>query len=256
MMETGIYVRVSTDEQAQEGFSIRAQTQKLKDYVRIKDWSLFKIYTDEGLSGKNITGRPAVQKLIEDVKSGYVKNVVVFKIDRLTRSTADLIFLVDLFNGCDCAFNSLMESIDTQTASGRMFLKIIGIFAEFERENIIERTKLGIERKVTARRAKSCSTLMMRKPKLFGTFLRCMYAEEQPSLKLPGGLIFAGLKQRLIKHGTAPKSGGYCKTVITSAMFGITLPIKCAQRNGTACMSRLSLRSSLTPPLKLWQTIK
>ncbi|MDR2515031.1 MAG: recombinase family protein [Christensenellaceae bacterium] len=147
-METGIYLRVSTEEQAQEGFSIRAQEQKLKDYARIKDWSIYRIYADEGISGKNITERPAMNQLIADVQSGTVKNVLVFKIDRLTRSTADLIYLVDLFNEYDCAFNSLTESIDTQTASGRMFLKIIGIFAEFERENIIERTKVGIERKV------------------------------------------------------------------------------------------------------------
>lgn len=147
-METGIYVRVSTEEQAQEGFSIRGQEQKLKDYALIKDWTIYKIYADEGISGKNITERPAITKLIEDIKAGHVKNVLVFKIDRLTRSTADLLYLVDLFNEYDCAFNSLMESIDTQTASGRMFLKIIGIFAEFERENIIERVKLGNERKV------------------------------------------------------------------------------------------------------------
>ncbi|GHU83439.1 integrase [Clostridia bacterium] len=147
MLETGIYVRVSTEEQAQEGFSIRAQEQKLKDYARIKDWSIYNIYIDEGISGKNITERPAINRMLEDIEKGYVKNALVFKIDRLTRSTADLIYLVDLFNQYDCAFNSLMESIDTQTASGRMFLKIIGIFAEFERENIIERTRLGLERK-------------------------------------------------------------------------------------------------------------
>lgn len=82
------------------------------------------------------------------MKSGHIKNVLVFKIDRLTRSTSDLIYLVDLFNENNCAFNSLMESIDTLTASGRMFLKIIGIFAEFERENIAERVCLGRERKV------------------------------------------------------------------------------------------------------------
>ena len=112
------------------------------------DWSIFKIYADEGISGKDIKGRPAIRDMIGDVEAGYVKNVLVFKIDRLTRSTADLIYMVDLFNQYDCTFNSLMESIDTQTASGRMFLKIIGIFAEFERENIIERTKIGVERKV------------------------------------------------------------------------------------------------------------
>ncbi len=148
MVNTGIYVRVSTEEQAQEGYSIRAQEQKLKDYARIKDWGVYKIYSDEGISGKNIEERPAINSLIDDIKNGKVNNVLVFKIDRLTRNTADLITLINLFNEYDCAFNSLSESIDTKTASGRMFVKIIGIFAEFERENIIERTKIGFERKV------------------------------------------------------------------------------------------------------------
>lgn len=146
-MKTGIYVRVSTEEQAQEGYSIRAQQQKLVDYARIKEWSVYKVYSDEGISGKNITERPAVNEMITDIQDGKIDNVLVFKIDRLTRSTRDLITLLELFNEQDCSFNSLMESIDTQTASGRMFLKIIGIFAEFERENIVERSKLGFERK-------------------------------------------------------------------------------------------------------------
>lgn len=148
MMETGIYVRVSTEEQAQEGYSIRAQEQKLKDYSRIKEWGVYKVYMDDGISGKNIEDRPAIQEMIMDIQNGKVNNVLVFKIDRLTRNTADLIYLVNLFNTYDCAFNSLSESIDTQTASGRMFIKMIGIFAEFERENIIERSKIGFERKV------------------------------------------------------------------------------------------------------------
>jgi len=147
MFQTGIYVRVSTDEQAQEGYSIRAQEEKLRDYARIKEWLVYKIYMDEGISGKNITERPAINEMIEDVKKGMVQNVLVFKIDRLTRSTADLITLIDLFNDYECAFNSLTESIDTYSATGRMFIKIIGIFAEFERENIAERIRLGFERK-------------------------------------------------------------------------------------------------------------
>ena len=110
-METAIYVRVSTEEQAQEGFSIRAQEQKLKEFAKIKDWSIFKIYMDEGISGKNLTERPAMQEMIADIEKGLVKNVLVFKIDRLTRSTADLIYLIDLFNAQGCAFNSLTESM-------------------------------------------------------------------------------------------------------------------------------------------------
>jgi len=85
--------------------------------------------------------------MLDDIRAGHVKNVLVFKLDRLTRSVADLVYLMDVFSQNGCAFNSLMESIDTGTASGRMFLKIIGIFAEFERENIAERVRTGKERK-------------------------------------------------------------------------------------------------------------
>lgn len=147
-MNTAIYVRVSTEEQAKEGYSIRAQVDKLKNYIEIKDWTYYKVYADEGISGKNITDRPALNELITDIEAGRVNNVLVYKIDRLTRNTRDLIDLAELFKKNDCAFNSLMESIDTKTASGRMFLKIIGIFAEFERENIIERITLACEKKV------------------------------------------------------------------------------------------------------------
>ncbi len=146
-MSTGIYVRVSTEEQAREGFSIRAQDEKLRSYASIKDWDVYNVYIDEGISGKNIEDRPAVKQMIADVVSKKVDNVLVYKVDRLTRSTKNLIELVELFNENHCDFNSLMESIDTSTANGRMFLKIVGIFAEFERENLIERTKLGFERK-------------------------------------------------------------------------------------------------------------
>ena len=101
MVETGIYVRVSTEEQAKEGYSIRAQIQKLKDYSRIKEWNVYKVYADEGISGKNIKDRPAIVELIDDLKNGRINNVLVFKIDRLTRNTADLIYLINLFNQYD-----------------------------------------------------------------------------------------------------------------------------------------------------------
>ena len=146
-MKTGIYVRVSTEEQAQEGFSIRGQTEKLKSYILLKDWELYDIYSDEGISGKNIIDRPEVNRLINDIKNGKVNNVLVFKVDRLTRSIKNLMELVEIFDTYNCAFNSLTESIDTDTPSGRMFLKIIGIFAEFERENLISRVTMGFERK-------------------------------------------------------------------------------------------------------------
>jgi len=158
-METGIYGRVSTEEQALEGYSIRGQVEKLQQYVSAKSWSIYDVYLDEGISGKNMTERPAITRMIKDIKAGHVKNVLVFKLDRLTRSVADLVYLIDLFNVYGCAFNSLSESIDTSTASGRMFIKIIGIFAEFERENIGERVRLGKERKAREGFTTACASI-------------------------------------------------------------------------------------------------
>lgn len=147
-MKTGIYVRVSSEEQVRHGYSIRAQIEKLTSYASVKDWEIYDIYKDEGISGKNIEARDELKRMLKDIEDGKVKNVLVFKVDRLTRSVKNLIELVELFQECNCAFNSLMESIDTSSATGRMFLKIIGIFAEFERENLIERVSVGFERKV------------------------------------------------------------------------------------------------------------
>ena len=145
--DLGIYVRVSTEEQAQHGYSIMAQIDKLTSYAEIRNWHIYDIYKDEGRSGKSIEGRTELQRLITDIEAGKVKNVLVFKIDRLTRSVKDLIELVDIFNKYDCAFNSLVEAIDTHSATGRMFIKILGIFAEFERENLVERLQAAFERK-------------------------------------------------------------------------------------------------------------
>ncbi len=145
--KTGIYLRVSTEEQAKEGFSINAQKEKLTSYANINDWDIYDFYIDDGISGKNITDRPSINRLIEDVKSGNVNNVLIYKLDRLTRSVKDLINLIELFEEYNCSFNSVTEKLDTSNAVGRMFIKIIGIFAEFERENLAERVSFGYEQK-------------------------------------------------------------------------------------------------------------
>lgn len=144
---TGCYIRVSTEEQAKEGFSINAQTEKLKQYAFARGWIIHDFYIDEAKSGKDLEGRPDVLRLLKDVVDKKIDNVLVYKIDRLTRSMKNLIELIELFSQENCAFNSLMESIDTTSATGRMFIKIIGIFAEFERENLAERVSFGFEQK-------------------------------------------------------------------------------------------------------------
>ena len=147
--KVGIYIRVSTQEQVIHGYSIGAQTDRLKKYCEVMGWDIYKLYIDEGISGKNMKDRPEMQNLLHDIKDEKVNNVLVLKVDRLTRSVRDLVDFVDLINEKNCQFTSLMEMIDTSTATGRMFLKIIGIFAEFERENTIERVEIANSRKVS-----------------------------------------------------------------------------------------------------------
>jgi site-specific DNA recombinase len=212
-METAIYVRVSTEEQATEGFSVRAQEQKLKEYANVKDWSVFNIYLDEGISGKNITERPAINKMIADIKAGHVKNVLVFKLDRLTRSVADLVFLIDLFKENNCDFNSLTESIDTSTASGRMFIKIIGIFAEFERENIGERVRTGKERKAREGFTVASSSISYGFDREIGKRVQTINEREAQIVRMifdmyvNSGTSLAGISKSLNMQGIPAKKG-------------------------------------------------
>lgn len=144
---TGIYIRVSTEEQAKDGFSIAAQKEKLTKYAEVSDWVIFDYYIDDGISGKNIKDRPEMQRMLSDIQSGKVNNILVYKLDRLTRSLMNLMELIQFFEKYNCSLNSQTERLDTSNAVGRMFVKIIGTFAEFERENLAERVSFGYEEK-------------------------------------------------------------------------------------------------------------
>ena len=112
-MKTGIYIRVSTEDQAKDGFSISAQKEKLIKYAEINDWDVYDLYIDDGISGKNLTDRPEINRLLKDVETGNINNVLIYKLDRLTRSVKDLIYLIEFFENHNCTFNSQTEKIDT-----------------------------------------------------------------------------------------------------------------------------------------------
>ena len=132
------YIRVSTQEQAQEGMSLEAQEERIRAYCTAKGWDLLRVYEDAGLSGKNLD-RPGVQSLISDLESDGVDVVVVLKLDRLTRSVRDLGALIeDLFKGR--ALATVQEGLDTSTASGEFVLNMLGAVAQWERKAVGERT--------------------------------------------------------------------------------------------------------------------
>lgn len=140
---TAIYIRVSTQEQAMEGYSIQAQTERLQAYCKAKGWGVFHTYTDAGFSGSNME-RPALSQLIEDVEAGRVDCVLVYKLDRLSRSQKDTLHMIeDIFLDHDRDFVSMSENFDTSTPLGRAMIGILSVFAQLEREQIRERMTMG-----------------------------------------------------------------------------------------------------------------
>lgn len=132
MKKVGIYIRVSTQEQANEGYSIQAQKERLISYCKAKDWHIVDIYTDGGYSGSNLD-RPGIQKLIADIEK--IDMVLVYKLDRLSRSQKDTLYLIeDIFLKNNVDFVSMNESFDTSTPFGRAMIGILSVFAQLERE--------------------------------------------------------------------------------------------------------------------------
>ena len=143
MTMIAIYTRVSTTEQAQEGYSLQEQEIRLKSYCEAMNWGPFQIYTDPGYSGGSIK-RPALQLLIRDVKAKKINRVIVYKLDRLSRSQKDTLFLIEeVFLANHCDFVSMTENLDTGSALGKAMIGILAVFAQLERETIKERMVMG-----------------------------------------------------------------------------------------------------------------
>ena len=142
-LRCAIYIRVSTDEQAKEGYSLEAQEERLRFFAKSQGWNIFKIYKDDGFSAKDIN-RPALKDLLYDAKLKRFDVVLIYKIDRLSRKLKDLIEIVLQLNEYGIGVKSATETIDTTTPAGRLIFHQFGSFAQYERELISERTKFGM----------------------------------------------------------------------------------------------------------------
>ncbi|HYG60794.1 MAG TPA: recombinase family protein, partial [Symbiobacteriaceae bacterium] len=135
-----IYARVSTEEQAQSGFSLGAQRERLEAFCVSQGWEVAGKYIDEGVSAKDLN-RPEFQRMMSEVEPGDV--VLVYKLDRLTRSVRDLDDLLKEFDRMEVKFRSVTEQFDTTTATGRLFIRMVAEMAQWERETIAERAAFG-----------------------------------------------------------------------------------------------------------------
>lgn len=146
-MRIAIYLRVSTDIQVEDGYSLRAQRASLIEYCKVNEYAISDIYMDEGISAKD-TNRPQLQRLLDDATKGLFDAVLVHKFDRFTRSVKDLYELLGYLKLHSVSFISKQEKFDTSTAMGMAMLGMLGVFAQFERELIGERVRFGMEQKV------------------------------------------------------------------------------------------------------------
>ncbi|WP_352399195.1 recombinase family protein [Anaerotignum sp.] len=136
------YVRVSTDNQL-ENYSIEEQIHRITAYCKAKGWVLIKIYTDGGFSGGNMH-RPALQQMLDDMIKVNVDAVIVYKLDRLSRSQKDTLMLIeDQFLSHNVDFISINENFDTSTPFGRAMIGILSVFAQLEKDQITERFTMG-----------------------------------------------------------------------------------------------------------------
>jgi site-specific DNA recombinase len=146
------YVRVSTEDQAENGVSLDAQKARIEAYALATGRELDEVVQDQGQSAKTLL-RPGIARIIEGVRCGDIGSVVVLKLDRLTRSTRDLAEMLELFQRVDAALVSVSESLDTSSAAGRMVVNMLGVVAQWEREAIAESTAFALSHKRRAGKA-------------------------------------------------------------------------------------------------------
>lgn len=140
----GIYIRVSTEDQVREGFSLGEQEEKLRQLCKYKDFEIYKVYKDAGISAKDMEHRPQFQKMIENMKAGKINYIVAYKLDRVTRSVRDLETLISTLEQYHCYLICDRDDVNTSTANGRFFVRMLTVLSQLGIEIVSERTKFGM----------------------------------------------------------------------------------------------------------------
>jgi site-specific DNA recombinase len=140
------YIRVSTSEQAAEGVSLEAQRAKIEAYAALNGLELADVFTDAGISGKAADNRPGLQAALAKVCSEK-GTLVCYSLSRLARSTADTLAIAEQLDKADADLASISEKIDTSTAAGKMVFRMLAVLAEFERDQLAERTSTAMQHK-------------------------------------------------------------------------------------------------------------
>lgn len=157
--KVAIYARVSTVEQAEEGYSIDEQERLLKEYCDNHNLEVYKAYSDRGISGKDIKHRPELKQMLKDSEENKFDMVLVWKINRLSRKLADVLKMVELFDKNNVTFKSYSEPFETNTPAGKMQFQMMALIGEFERGTIAQNVKMGMLAR--AREGKWCGNRVL-----------------------------------------------------------------------------------------------
>jgi site-specific DNA recombinase len=215
------YVRVSTAYQVEDGVSLDAQEERLRSWAAANGYDLVAVYRDEGVSGKRADNRPGLQRaLSEACKSKGV--LVTFSLSRLARSTRDAIDIAERLEKCGAELASLSERIDTTSASGRAFFRIMAVIAEFERDQTSERTKMALSHIRKSGRKTGGSVPYGYRLAADGRSL-VREEREQRALALlralkADGLSLRSIGARLEAAGYGPRSGGSWNPKVVRAL--------------------------------------
>ena len=143
-MIAAVYIRVSTEDQAREGFSLGEQKEKLLQLCAFKGYEVFKVYEDAGISAKDMEHRPAFQEMLQDMRNGKINYIVAYKLDRVTHSIRDLEELISQLEKYNCYLVCDRDDVNTSTANGRFFVRMLTVLSQLEIEIVSERTKFGL----------------------------------------------------------------------------------------------------------------
>lgn len=141
----GLYIRVSTEDQAREGFSLKEQEERLRAMCMYKG---YKVYKDPGISAKTGNYRPAFEELLQDIREKKCNTIVVLKLDRLTRSVYDWENILKFLEENDAYLDCVNDDINTTNANGKMISRILTSVSQQEIERISERTKIGLKKDI------------------------------------------------------------------------------------------------------------
>lgn len=220
------YIRVSTEQQANEGVSLEAQKAKIAAWCVTNDYELMNVFVDAGISGKSMDKRPGLQDAMKSLKKGMA--LVSYSLSRLARSTKDALSIGETVAKRKADMVSLSEQIDTTTAAGKMMFQMLAVLAEFERNLVAERTTNALQHKKATNQKYTNIT---------------PYGFEA----IEGRLVQVQAEAAVVAEIQAARGGGNTLQSIADSLNGRGIPTKTGKQWQPATIHLLIKRTSLVP---------